>query len=154
MQLRAGRLVYVDGALEPQRGAGRGGLISKTPPGPGDRHPHLFRQGKPRRKPLGHTLQQLRKCQARRFDQLGDGLDAAQLLDALAQRQHQGFALGCQAPPVGDVAHHLHVGLLCVVALKRGHAAFNGIASLVAFDFHLESRLGGLHAVAHRAQRR
>ena len=124
------------------------------PPVAGDGHLHLVGQHKPRVQPVDHALQQLRQREAGHVDQPGDSVHAAQLLDALAQRQHQGLALGRQAPPVGDVAHHLHVGLLCVVALKRGHAAFNGIASLVAFDFHLESRLGGLHAVAHRAQRR
>ena len=38
-----------------------------------------------------------------------------------------------------------------MVVVKRGHAAFNGIAAVVAFDFHLKSCLGGLHALAYRA---
>ena len=86
--------------------------------------------------------------QIRLVDQLGDGVEGAQLLDALTQAPHQLLTLGGQALALGDVAHHLHQA---VAPLHEGrHRAFHRIVPSPAFDLDREAGVAAGNAGADR----
>ncbi len=84
------------------------------------------------------------------FEQVGDPVQAAQLLDALVEVMEQAFALSAQALALGDIAQHQHPGGMWSVAVQRGGVALHGpLAGQIEGD--QEAGAGLLQALAHRA---